>query len=391
MAQNNSSSNSQSVSSPNTLENQSPTKVTQTKTVTSPTKYNSPIRSSYSPASSSSSKFTPKTASPIKSAFERTQRNANLIRKKLLFKDELDEMTSEMIENLNLAKEGAIANNDIDLEEVYASGDPRYKYNCIDTTTSIRYEINDVIVPTETVSRHFFLMIVTVFSKPINCGYFGENELDLIYKLITLSKNAQALFVRMLKRKHTWHRISNIDYKEVSSDLKPVFDELVLHSIFKNSIEDEDITVLINLLSADEIRKQCQELKINAVGKKRNYIEAIKQFCKKTKSLFPGMPSPAAKVRASVIKRLGDCVLLNTTVKELIDRIITLLIPNRDPTETLSDTFFTTLKVETKKLKFPEVIISDFPLFSSKKHLLEYVALFVSSYALVYFQSSFLL
>ncbi|XP_020291631.1 fanconi-associated nuclease 1-like [Pseudomyrmex gracilis] len=368
MAQsNNSSSDSQSLL--NTSKN-SPTKVTQTKTVTSPIT-NSP-RNSYSPASSGSSKFTPKTASPIKNAFERTRRNANLIRKKL-FKDKLDEMISEVIENLNLAKEGAIANNDIDLEKVYASGDPRYKYNCIDTTTSMRYEINDVVVPTEMTSYHFFLMVVTVFSKPINCGYFGENELDLIYKLITLSRNAQALFVRMLKRKHTWHRISSIDYKDVSSDLKPVFDELVSHTIFKTSLKDEDTTVLINLLSADEIRKLCQELKINAGGKKKNHIEAIMQLCKKTKSLFPGMPSPAVKVRSSVIKRLGDCVLLNTTVKELVDRIITLLMPNRDPTETLYDTFFTILKVEKKEVKLPEVIISDFPLFSSKKHLLDYI------------------
>lgn len=303
-----------------------------------------------------------------------------MIRKKL-FKDKLDELTSEMIDNLNLAKEGAIANNDIDLEEVYASGDVSYKYNPIDTTTSMRYEINDVVVPTETISRHFFLMVVTVFSKPINCGYFGENELDLIYKLITLSRDAQALFVRMLKRKHTWHRISSVTCDVVSGDLKPIFHELAEHSIFETSLEYEDITVLVNLLSADEVHKLCQELKINATGKKGNYVEEIMRFCRQTKSLFPGMPSPAAKVRASVIRRLGDCVLLSATVKQLVDRIITLLIPDRDPKETLSDTFYTILRVETNELKFPEIEISDFPLFSSKKHLLEYVTLFVQLYA----------
>lgn len=362
----------------------SPTKVTENRIVTSSnTEHASPIKSQQcTPVSRSGVKFIPKTSSPIKDALDRSPEHGKIARKKL-FKDRTDELISATINNLNLAKEGAVANNDIDLEKVYSSGKFNYKYNPIDTTASMRYEIDDVVVPTDMYSLHFFLAIVTVFSNPINCGYFSEDELDLIFSLITLQKSAQALLIRMLKRKHTWHRICNIKYNEISDDLKPIFNELVSRSIFKSNTEEEDISVLLNLLQADEIRKLCQESKINVSGKKNN-IQSILTFCRKTKSLFPGMATPADKLRSSVNKCLGDCILLSTKVKEVVDRIITLLIPNRDPTETLVDVFLMLLRVETDQIKFPKITISDFPIFGSKGHLLECVNLLLLYFIIHY-------
>ncbi|XP_071651424.1 fanconi-associated nuclease 1 isoform X1 [Temnothorax longispinosus] len=353
-----------------------PTKVTGNGIVTSPPtvdEHASPITSQQrTPTSHSGAKFTPKTASPIKDALDRSPGRAKTARRKL-FKDKTVESISVMINNLNLAKEGAIANTDIDLEKAYSNGRFNYQYNPIDTTVTTRYEINDVVVPTDMYSLHFFQVIVTVFSNPINCGYFTQDELDLIFSLITLQKPAQALFIRMLKRKHTWHRISNIKYDEISNDLKPIFDELVSRSIFQSNTKEEDLSVLLNLLQVDEIRKICQESKINVSGKKENIIQSILKFCRKTKSLFPGMATPASKLRALVARRLGDCILLNTRVKEVVDRTITLLIPSQDPTETLVDLFLMLLRIETDEIKFPEITTSDFPIFASRGHLLRYI------------------
>ena len=85
------------------------------------------------------------------------------------------------------------------------------------------------------------------------------------------------------------------------------------------------------------------------------------------------MPRPADKLRVSVNQRLGICVLLNARVKQIIDRIITLLIPNRDPAElSLADVFLTILRVETNEMRFPVFEEkSEFPIFASKGHLLE--------------------
>lgn len=356
--------------------NNSPTKVTENKTVMSPiAEHTSPIRSPQrTPVLHSGTKFTPKISSPIKDALDKSPERAKIARRKL-FKDKTEELISATINNLNLAKEGAIANNNFNLEKIYSSGRFNYQYNPIDTTLSTRYEINDVVVPTDMYSLHFFLVIVTVFSNPINCGYFDRDELDFIFSFITLQRSAQALLIRMLKRKHTWHRISNIKYNEISSDLKPIFDELVSRSIFQSNMEEEDITVLLDLLQADEIRKLCQESKISVNGKKDNNIQSLLTFCRKTKSLFPGMPSPATKLRTLINKRLGDCILLSTRVKELVDRIITLLLPHQDPTEMLVDVFRTIFRVEKDEIKFPEITISDFPIFASKEHLLECVTL----------------
>ncbi|KAG5310603.1 FAN1 nuclease, partial [Acromyrmex insinuator] len=361
----------------------SPIKITENMTVMSPTiKHNSPDiiyvgsqRRTVShinqqrTASCSGTKFTPKTSSPIKNTLNKSP--SSMTAQKKLFNDRIEELKSATISNLNLAKEGAIANNDIDLEKVYSSKRFNYEYNPIDTTVSTKYEINDVVVPTDKNSLLFFLAIVTVFSKPINCGYFDQDELDFVFSMITLRRNAQALLIRMLKRKHMWHRISNIKYGEISNDLKPIFDELVSRSMFKNNMDKEDIFVLLNLLHADEVSKICRELKISVRGKRLS-IESILTFCK-TKSLFPGMATPATKLRASVNKLLGDCILLNDKVKELVDRIITLLIPNRNPDETFVDVFQTLWNVEADELEFPEVTISDLPIFASKRHLLDYI------------------
>lgn len=354
----------------------SPIKVVATATSSSPSaKYASPGKSQqHTPTISSGSKFSPKTASPIKEAFDKSQGKGKLARRRL-FKDAAEELLSQAVDNLNLAREGAIANNNINLEKVYASRKFDYEYKSINTTASTRYEIDDVVMPTDTYSLHFFLAVATVFSRPVNCGYFDEDELDYIFSLLTLSRSAQALFVRMLKRKYTWHRISGIKYDDVSSDLRPIFDELVSRSIFKSSTEEENLLILLNLLQVDEIRKLCQESKISSSGKKEDCVQSVLKLSK-MKSLFPGVQSPAAKLRASVNKRLGGCVMLNGRVKETVEKIIALLIPNRDPTESLSDVFHTILRVETGEMKFPQVKISDLPIFASKQHLLEYVSFF---------------
>lgn len=321
----------------------------------------------------SSSKFSPKTSSPIKQSLDKLPRSVNMARRRL-FNDKMEELMSIAIDNFNLAKEGAITDSNINLEKIYSSREYNYNYSKIDTTTSIKYEFSNIIIPTETYSRHFFLIIANVFSKPFNCGYFDKDELDLIFSLLTISRNAQELLIRMLKRKHTWHRVDNIKYENISTNLKPVFDELVSRCIFKNIIEEEDIAILLKLLYVQEIRKLCHEYKIIASGKKENYIESLMKFHAKTRPLFPGISSPATKLRASINKALGYCILINTKVSEVVNRIISLFIPNQDSQQTMADLFQILLKVEMEELKFPKVTIHDFPIFANKKHLLKYVS-----------------
>jgi len=374
------------------IKNNSPTKVIETATVTLPSvKYTSPVKSieilqsdistpctsmvksqQHTPSTipHSGSRFSPKTSSPIKKAFE-TERSRKFAQRKL-FRDTMKELIFQTIDNLNSAKEGVIADNNINLEKVYASKKFDYKYKSINTATSTRYEIKHIVIPKEPYALHFFLAVVTVFSKPVNCGYFDEDELDYVFSLLTLSEDAQKLFIRLLKRKHKWHRISNVKYDEVEN-LRPIFDELVSRSIFKSSMFEEDLSILLDLLQVDEIHKLCKGLKLKIKGKmKKNCIQSILKLST-TKSLFPGMPSPIDKLRVLVNKHLGDCVILKSRVKEMVDKIITLLIPNRDPTKSLSDVFYTIWQVEMNEIKFPQVTISDLPIFASKQHLLEYV------------------
>lgn len=347
----------------------SPNKIIESKTAISPSRK----QTFYATSPAPSSKFSPKTPSPIKQALDKSPRNINMSQRKL-FSDKMEELMPVAIRNLNMAKEGAIVDNNIDLEKVYSSREFNYKYNNIDTT-SMKYEMSDIVVPIGTYSRYFFLIVASVFSKPFNCGYFDKDELDLIFSLLTISRNAQELLIRMLKRKQTWHRVDSIKYDDISINLKPIFDELVSRCIFKNNTEKEDLVVLLKLMQVGEIRKFCKEYKINASGKKENYIQSVMNFHNKTKPLFPGMPSPSTKLRASVNKVLGYCILVNTKVNEIVNRIISLLVPNQDPQNTITDLFLIILKEEMKEIKFPEVTIREFPIFASKGHLLRYVTI----------------
>lgn len=139
------------------------------------------------------------------------------------------DLATRAVENLNQAKQGVIPLNDFDLEAIYAKKSFELEYGSLDTSTAIKYEAKDLRDPEDKHADHFFMVLVNVFSEPMNCGYFNDYELDTIFSLLTLSPKAQSLLVRMLKRKRGWHRVTAIQYPEIDPDLKPFFRELVEH------------------------------------------------------------------------------------------------------------------------------------------------------------------
>lgn len=288
---------------------------------------------------------------------------------KSLFGHTIDVIKNQAVENMNLAKQGAISYNCFNLEEIYSTGEFDYDYNHVNTKTSVKYESSEIISPTDLHAKTLFIAIFTVFSNPINCGYFDENELDFVYSIITLPAQAQTLLARMIKRKRTWFRGSSINYPEIAPDLKDIFATLVSRSICTFNTENANLATILELLQVDEIRQLCQEMNVKPnANKKSNICKLLK--LSNTKSLFPGMKRPSAVLYSSAVRMLNYCVCITVRTWNIIDKILTLLIPNQDPQASVSDTFFTLSNIYVGNLIFPNIPEKRFPIFSSDLHLM---------------------
>ncbi|XP_034191993.2 fanconi-associated nuclease 1 isoform X1 [Osmia lignaria lignaria] len=328
-------------------------------------KNNHSVRGSNSPKTGSSPKklnYSPKVPSG------KSPRNSC----KSLFGHTIDVIKNQAVEHMNLAKQGAISYNCFNLEEIYSKGEFDYHYNHVNTKTSVKYESSEIISPTDLHAKTLFITIFTVFSNPINCGYFDENELDFVYSIITLPSQAQTLLAHMIKRKRTWFRGNNIKYPDIAPDLKDVFTTLVSRSICTFNIENTNLATILELLQVDEIRQLCQDMNIKPnVNKKNNICKLLK--LSNTQSLFPGMKSPSTVLYSSVVRMLDYCVCITDKTWNIIDKILTLLIPNQDPQISVAETFFTLCNIYVGNVTFPNIPEKRFPIFSSNLHLMSYI------------------
>ncbi|XP_015179797.1 PREDICTED: fanconi-associated nuclease 1-like [Polistes dominula] len=330
----------------------------------------SPIKSLPSPSKQRNLTFTPKKSSTkeVSSPNSKSPKKLNLYLRQIVNK----ELTRTAIENMNLIKEGAIIGNNFNLQKIYASSTFTFRYNSIDTRVSEKYEYNDVTIPTETYAAHLFMIVVNVFSNPINCGYFDKEETDFIFSMLTLSIEAQILFARILKRKYSWHRVEHLKYQDLIKDFISTCKELVLKSFFISDIKNEDLSVSLMMLQADEIGAICKDFKLKNVNNKKKSIEKLLEIATK-KPLFPGMKTSGEKLKFLVSNKLGYCIRLCQKTIYIFDKILTLFKPDQKPEETLSDTFNMLLNIELGKICYPTYSDKRYPIFSDNNHLIQYI------------------
>ncbi|XP_017888138.1 fanconi-associated nuclease 1-like isoform X2 [Ceratina calcarata] len=283
----------------------------------------------------------------------------------------LDYIIHQTIENLNLAKQGAIPPNDFDLSEVYSK--PKFKYTYskkINASISTKYEVDGIKTHNDFKSFILLSAICTVLANPINCGYFDEDELDFIYVILTLPEEALFLLARLISRKRDWIKENNIKYPDIK-DKRHAMEVLVSKEICIG--KTQDLSEALELLDAKEIQDLCRQWKLETRGrnKKRNIQELLKSS--KQKPLFPEQKnSSGSLLQVKVNEILGSCIRISLKTWDVIDRIIILLIPYhskldiKDRIEKLSDIY-------GKKITYPEHPGDYFPVFSDKSHLVKYI------------------
>ncbi|XP_076292519.1 fanconi-associated nuclease 1 isoform X2 [Lasioglossum baleicum] len=279
-----------------------------------------------------------------------------------------------VIEHMNLAKQHAIPLNNFNLEEIYSTDTFDYLYYQISTEATVNYQLDNVNLPRDLKAKVLIGSILAVLSKPFNCGYFKETELDFLYSVLTLPEKGQMLLARIITRKRGWHRKRTINYPEISSDLQDVFNILESQCICSSKLKDEDqeLPVILDLLQADELRQICQNMKVKYKGKKEIIIAELIKLSK-NKSLFPGMKSSNNALYDCILKKLGYCVCITDKTWNTIDAIMTLLLPDEDPQSSMSDIFYKLRDIYLGNIEFPNKAENPFPIFSSSLHLISYV------------------
>ncbi|XP_060828219.1 fanconi-associated nuclease 1-like [Bombus pascuorum] len=295
--------------------------------------------------------------------------------RKKLFGENIDTaILTEAIKCMNLARQDV--SHKFDLTSIYFK-------NTFDTYSNIdnninseavtKYKLSDIDLCDDLNAKTLFITIFLVLSNPINCSYFNEDELDFIFSIITLPKNAQMLLARMIKRKRTWFRKSSVVYPEIATELKHTFEVLALRSICSFDIKNEKLDTIIELLQVTEIQQLCKKMKINPKGNKKSNIQKLLQLSNK-KPLFPGMKTPGSILYDSILEIIDFCVCINFKTWNIIEKIIILLMPNQDPANSLADTFHMLCDIYLGKIIFPKNSGHYFPIFSSELHLTSYVA-----------------
>lgn len=293
-----------------------------------------------------------------------------------LFGENIDtDILTRAIKYMNLAKQDVIS-HEFDLKNIYFTKTfDTYSDidNNINSEVATEYKLSDIDLCDDLNSETLFTTIFLVLSNPTNCSYFNEDELDFIFSIITLPKDAQMLLARMIKRKRTWFRKSSIVYPEIATELKRTFEVLASRSICSFDIKNEKLDTILELLQVTEIQQLCKKMKINPKGNKKSNIQKLLQLSNK-KSLFPGMKTPGSILYDSILDIIDFCVRINFKTWNIIDKIIILLMPNQDPANSLADTFHMLCDIYLGKIIFPKNSGHYFPIFSSRLHLMSYVA-----------------
>ncbi|CAD1470795.1 unnamed protein product, partial [Heterotrigona itama] len=363
MSESKSENNSHRISPP-IIEDNSYLKRSLNKKLRTPNKNKSPLRN---PNSSFSTPEKSNYASRMSSVTP--SKSPRSIARKRFFGENIDaDIMAQAIEHMNLATQ-----DNFDLEKIYSRSTFKYQYNNTNSKRATKYKLSDIDICDDLDAKVLFTTIFIVLYNPVNCAYFTEFEFDFIFSIITLPKEAQMLLARMIKRKKEWFRKSEINYPQIAAELKDIFDVLVSRSICSFDIKEENLDTILKLLQVNEIQQLCKKMNIDSKGNKKRNIQKLLELSNK-KSLFPGMKSPKIILYDLILDTLDFCVCITNETWNIIYKIITLLMPNQDPKNSLADTFYILCNVYLGNIIYPKNLKENyFPIFSSIVHLTSYV------------------
>uniref|UniRef100_A0A8C2J3Y6 Fanconi-associated nuclease n=1 Tax=Cyprinus carpio TaxID=7962 RepID=A0A8C2J3Y6_CYPCA len=146
--------------------------------------------------------------------------------------------------------------------------------------------------------QNFQTVLEAVLENEDDRMLFNEEDFSTIHTFQQLSVPGQMLYVRLFQRKLKWLQVRKLEYTEISSDLRPVIQELVACGFLQTESELHDIQEVLDLLPAPELRNLAKTFHLGRGGngtQKQQLVEGLLQLGKQ-RSLFVCQNNTAAVI-----------------------------------------------------------------------------------------------
>ncbi|XP_073706826.1 fanconi-associated nuclease 1 [Garra rufa] len=227
--------------------------------------------------------------------------------------------------------------------------------------------------------QNFRTILEAVLENKDDRMLFNEEDFSAIHTFQQLSVPSQMLYVRLFQRKLKWLLVSKLEYTEISSDLRPVIQELVTCGFLQTESELHDIQEVLDLLPAPELKNLAKTFHLGrgANGtQKQQLVEGLLQLGKQ-RSLF-GQNNTAGVILKRAKQAAGSCVRLCRRSRAVFSRVLLLF----SLTDTLEEEemaaggqgqLYTILLVNSGRLAFPEYTVHrSARLFEDRDDLIRY-------------------
>ncbi|KAG8227131.1 hypothetical protein J437_LFUL001675, partial [Ladona fulva] len=152
---------------------------------------------------------------------------------------------------------------------------------------------------------------------------FIYDDIIIFNEFSSLSMVAQTIFIHILNSEFTWYRASAFINTEISEELRPFIDTLIEKHFLNTDPSVEEVGLLVELLSVQELRNLCKVLGLRCDGNRRILTESVIKF---SRSLIIGNVNEGKDldrknfVKEEILKISGRVVKVNHTHRELFLR-----------------------------------------------------------------------
>ncbi|XP_072242136.1 fanconi-associated nuclease 1 [Leuresthes tenuis] len=213
--------------------------------------------------------------------------------------------------------------------------------------------------------RNFSTVLHAVLENEDDRTLFNQDDMALIRAFEQLSVMGQKLYVRLFQRKLKWLQVNKLDYEEISSDLRPVAQELAQSGFLQTENDLEDVAEALDLLPAPELKALAKTFHLGSSGtQKQQLVDGLLRLSRQ-KSFF-SLSSAQNNIGTVILKRAkqlaGSCVRLTRGPRAVFSRVLLLfsLTDTMDEEEMAAggqNQLFTILLVNSGRLAFPDYTV----------------------------------
>ncbi|CAG7829327.1 unnamed protein product [Allacma fusca] len=225
--------------------------------------------------------------------------------------------------------------------------------------------------------KNFLTVLDTVLEDKHHSHLLNTDDLEIVQKFRSLTKPAKCLYVRLAGRSWKWLRVSSVNYKEISEDLAPVFEELH-HAKLVSEVKEERVPLedLLDMLPHEKLPDICKQLNVKVPYNAKTKEKCITALMKTSRQQSTLKGSLADIIYSKALEEVGATYKLTAESRELFQRIFILYSPpqyweqatDKDTLQLLS-----ILLTEIGKVEYPNYkIIKTQRIYNDRKELLQF-------------------